>query len=86
MPGEKRRKTAESRDSAPIRKKTIDLQNEQFRLFSETHDNIFFFNTISLLDSYPESEVFSDQCCHLSDKGSEIVAQSLLNLVVGSDD
>lgn len=64
-----------------VRKLMIDIQNEEVWQFSKSHNNVFFLDTIKLLNSYKESDVFIDQCCHLSEKGNELVAEALFNLI-----
>ena len=63
----------------------IDLVNQGLREFATPYpDEVIFADTISLLRSYPETDVFIDRCCHLSARGNGIVAEYLLTLLRNS--
>jgi hypothetical protein len=64
-----------------VRKMMINIQNKELLEFSKSHNNVEFLDTIKLLNSYKESDVFIDQCCHLSEKGNEVVAEALFDLI-----
>jgi hypothetical protein len=63
----------------------IDLVNQALREFASAHPSeVIFADTISLLRSYPEADVFLDRCCHLSERGNGIVAEYVLTLLLDS--
>jgi hypothetical protein len=63
----------------------IELINQGLRDFARSHNNdVIFADTISLLRRYPDADVFIDHCCHLSERGSGIVADYLLTLLLDS--
>jgi hypothetical protein len=60
----------------------IELVNQGLRDFASAYpDEVIFADTISLLRSYPEADVFIDRCCHLSERGNGLVAEYLLTLL-----
>jgi hypothetical protein len=60
----------------------IEALNNEFRKFAERHhDTTFFLDTIVLLKGYPEHEVFLDRCCHLSERGNDIVAEQIFEIL-----
>ena len=63
----------------------IELVNQCLKDFASAHHNeVIFADTISLLRSYPEADVFIDRCCHLSERGNGIVADYLITLLLNS--
>jgi hypothetical protein len=70
---------------SPSRLSAIELVNQGLRDFASSHHNeVIFAETISLLRSYPEADVFIDRCCHLSERGNGIVADYLMTLLLNS--
>ena len=67
------------------RQAAINLVNQALQEFASAHQNeVIFADTISLLRRYPEADVFLDRCCHLSERGSGIVADYLMMLLLDS--
>ncbi len=62
------------------RRKAISVLNTSLQQFAQRHDNVVFFDSISLLDAYADSEVYIDDCCHLSQFGAEVIAAKLAKL------
>lgn len=66
----------------PVLKRTISLQNEEFRRCSEADPgHVVYFDTQEVLSSFKESNVFIDECCHLSRKGADVVSSALFDLL-----
>jgi hypothetical protein len=67
------------------RQAAIELVNQDLRDFANSYNNdVIFVNTISLLRRYPDADVFIDRCCHLSERGNDIVADYLMTLLLDS--
>ena len=63
------------------RQSAMNLVNQALQEFASSHQNeVIFADTISLLRGYPETDVFIDRCCHLSERGNDIVADYLMTL------
>ena len=66
-------------------KSKINLINEiNLNLENYEHGNFIFLDLVSIMQDYNVSDIFIDNCCHLSSKGSEIIAnkinQTILNI------
>jgi hypothetical protein len=59
----------------------IEALNDEFRKFAQRHHNTKFLDTIGLLKSYPEQDVFIDRCCHLTERGNDVVAEQIFNIL-----
>jgi hypothetical protein len=60
----------------------IELVNQGLRAFASAYpDKVLFADTIRLLRSSPEADVFIDRCCHVSERGNGLVADYLLTLL-----
>jgi hypothetical protein len=59
----------------------IEALNDEYRKFAERHHDTKFLDTIGLLKSYPEQDVFMDECCHLNERGNEVVAKQIFNIL-----
>jgi hypothetical protein len=59
----------------------IEALNDEFRKFAERHHDTTFLDTIGLLKSYPDQDVFVDHCCHLNERGNEIVAEQIFEIL-----
>jgi len=53
----------------------INLFNSQLLSFKK--QNVIFFDTIKILKQNNKKDLFIDECCHLSQLGSEIISQNL---------
>lgn len=59
-------------------KNRIDLINKvNLNLKNYEHANFIFLDLVSIMKDYDVSEIFVDDCCHLSSKGSEIIAKKI---------
>jgi hypothetical protein len=63
------------------RRFAIEALNDELRQFASTHSDTIYFDTIKLLEKEPESKVFVDNCCHLSERGNDVVAEHLVQLL-----
>jgi hypothetical protein len=59
----------------------IEALNDEFRNFAKMHRDITFLDTIGLLKRYPDQDVFIDNCCHLSERGNDIVAERIFEIL-----
>jgi hypothetical protein len=59
----------------------LDVLNSELHSFATAHEDTIYIDTIELLKKYPESEVFIDKCCHLTERGNDIVAEYLMHLL-----
>ena len=59
----------------------IEALNDELRQFASRHKDTTFAGTIEWLKGYPESDVFVDDCCHLSERGNDIVAGHRINIL-----
>lgn len=63
------------------RKVAINAYNSALRDFAAAHPDSRYLDMQSLLDQYPDAEVYVNSCCHLTERGNDIVAQALVPLV-----
>ena len=63
------------------RRIAIETINDELTQFAARHKDTSFLDTIELLKGYPGTEVFVDDCCHLSERGNDIVAEQLIKLL-----
>jgi hypothetical protein len=59
----------------------IEAMNDELKEFATRNDNTTFFDTARLLKSHPDSEMFIDECCHLTELGSDLVAEGLIKIL-----
>jgi hypothetical protein len=60
----------------------IEALNDEFSKFANRHkDTTIFLDTIRLLRAFPEQDVFVDICCHLSERGNDIVAEQVFEIL-----
>ena len=59
----------------------IEAINDELRQFAARHSDTSLADTIELLKGYPEADVFVDDCCHLSERGNDIVAEYLMQII-----
>jgi hypothetical protein len=59
----------------------IAAYNSQLRDFAATHPDTRYLDTQVLLDKYPDDEVYVDSCCHLTERGNDILAQAVVPLI-----
>ncbi|MBF0353655.1 MAG: SGNH/GDSL hydrolase family protein [Alphaproteobacteria bacterium] len=62
---------------SPARRAAVALFNQTLSRFARQHDDVHFIDVQALLDAHPEDKVFLDQCCHLTEMGSALVAMAL---------
>ena len=64
-------------------KNRIDLINKiNLNLKNYEHADFVFLDLVSIMQDYNVSDIFIDDCCHLSSKGSEIIAKNLIKLFI----
>lgn len=63
------------------RRVAIDTFNGELRAFAAAHSMTAYADTQSVLDLHPDEEMYVDECCHLSESGNSVVAQTLMPLV-----
>ncbi len=59
----------------------IDAFNSQLRQFAAVHPDTTYLDTQALLDKFPDPEVYVDSCCHLTERGNDILAQAVVPLI-----
>jgi hypothetical protein len=59
----------------------IDAINDELRQFAGRHEDTTFLDTIGLMKSYPENDMFVDKCCHLTERGNDLVAEQILRIL-----
>jgi hypothetical protein len=59
----------------------LEALNDELKEFATRNENTTFFDTVGLLKSYPDSEVFVDECCHLTERGNDLVAEGLIKIL-----
>ena len=64
--------------------RTLKMQNKNLKEFSERNKNVYYFDVSSQLNLDPK-KTFIDLCCHLSDKGADLVAKELTKLITKLD-
>jgi hypothetical protein len=60
----------------------IEATNDELSRLSAGHQDTVFLDTIGLMRRYPENEMFVDKCCHLSERGNDLVAEQLMKILV----
>jgi hypothetical protein len=60
----------------------IDTTNDELSKFAGRHADTTFVDTIGLLKNYPNDEVFLDRCCHLTERGNDLVAEQLTKILI----
>jgi hypothetical protein len=60
----------------------FDAINDEFSKFAGRHQDTTFLDTIKLLRSYPNDEIFLDRCCHLTERGNDVVAEQLTKILI----
>lgn len=63
----------------------IDAQNDELRRFTASHSDTVYADTADLLSKYSDSDVFIDSCCHLSERGNDLVAEYIMRLLPPSN-
>jgi hypothetical protein len=58
----------------------LEALNDELRQFADRYNDTVFFDTIGVLNRYPETEVFVDYN-HLTERGNDVVAINLLKLI-----
>lgn len=67
-----------------VRRKVLDVQNGEFRGFAAASGGaVQFLDAGAALARHKDSDVFIDACCHLSEKGSEVLAEALFRQIRG---
>jgi hypothetical protein len=59
----------------------IEAINGELMQFAARHKDTSFADTIELLRGYPKADVFVDNCCHLTERGSDIIAEKLISIL-----
>jgi len=49
--------------------------------FATSNEKTTFFDTGEVLKSHPDSKMFIDQCCHLTELGNDFVAEKLIKIL-----
>lgn len=65
----------------PALRSAIDAANDESKQFSVRHADTSFLDTIGLLRDYPEDDVFVDKCCHMTERGNDLVAEQVQRLI-----
>jgi hypothetical protein len=60
----------------------IEATNDELSRLSARHQDTVFVDTIGLMKRFPENDVFVDKCCHLSERGNDLVAEQLMKILV----
>ena len=60
----------------------IEAINDQLRQFAKRHEDTTFLDTIGLLKSYPDVDMFLDECCHMTERGNDLVAGELTKILI----
>ena len=66
----------------PALRSAIDAANNELGQFAGKHEDTKFLDTIGLMKSYPEDDVFVDKCCHLTERGNDLVAEQIHQVIV----
>jgi hypothetical protein len=67
-------------------KNQIELINKiNLNLKNYKKDNFIFLDLVSIMQNYNPSDIFIDSCCHLSSKGSEIIANQINQIISNID-
>jgi hypothetical protein len=59
----------------------VDALNDELRHFAVTNHDTDFADTIEWVKEMPESQIFIDDCCHLSEQGNDLIAKHLVELL-----
>ena len=59
----------------------IEAINDELRQFARRHEDTTFLDTIGLLKSYPDADMFIDACCHMTERGNDLVAGELTKIL-----
>jgi hypothetical protein len=59
----------------------IDALNDELHQFATANHDTNFADTIEWLKKMAESELFIDACCHLTERGNDVVAEHLVQLL-----
>jgi hypothetical protein len=59
----------------------IEAINDELRQFARRHEDTTFLDTIGLLKSYPDVDMFVDNCCHMTERGNDLVAGELTKIL-----
>jgi hypothetical protein len=59
----------------------VDALNDELHQFAAANQDTIFADTIEWLNKIPESEVFIDACCHLSERANDVIAEHLVQLL-----
>jgi hypothetical protein len=59
----------------------IEAINDELMQFAARHKDTSFADSIAFLKGYPVTDVFVDDCCHLSERGNDIVAEQLIKIL-----
>jgi hypothetical protein len=60
----------------------IEAINDELSKFAGRHEDTTFLDTIRLLKGYPDDDVFVDTCCHLTERGNDLVAEQLIKILI----
>ena len=63
------------------RRLAIDVQNDEFRRLAAAYPDTVYADSAEILGKMPDSQVFIDGCCHLSEQGNDIVAAYVMRLL-----
>ena len=59
----------------------VEALNDELRQFAGRQERTTFFDTIRLLESHPDADMFLDSCCHLTERGNDLVAGELTKIL-----
>ena len=67
-------------------KNKIEIINKiNFNLKNYEHENFIFLDLVSIMENYNTSDIFIDDCCHLSSMGSEIIVNQINQTILNID-
>ena len=67
-------------------KERIEIINKiNLNLKNYEHEEFIFLDLVSIMENYNASDIFIDDCCHLSSMGSEIVANQINQTILNID-
>ena len=64
-----------------IHRIALKALNDELKQFATSNEKTTFFDTGEVLKSHPDSKMFIDQCCHLTELGNDFVAEKLIKIL-----
>ena len=63
------------------RRVAIAAFNAELLAFTTRHPDVSYADTKAVLDRYPDADVYVDACCHLSERGNQVIADYVAPLL-----